>query len=124
MTVTGVGGCKMAVAIRNATVTVQVLEEPVGDDLQVKVPRVVQEHTGIKVYLEPLSADAAYRETGIELHRPHRLMADLEDAGKFTVGNRVLWGDRKFAVMKPALRYETKNGADHFSVVLEELDLM
>jgi hypothetical protein len=70
----------------------------------------------------PMSQGKTYQEYGIELSRPHLLMADKSEANYLQIGALVTYGSRKFKIMTPPATYDFGTAADHVSVVIEEVD--
>lgn len=65
---------------------------------------------------------AAYESFGIEAKQPHKFLCELADAAYFTIGSRVEWDNRTFAVTTPVRISKHGLPTDHAAVMLEELD--
>ena len=65
----------------------------------------------------------AYESFGIEAKQPHKFLCDIADAAYFTIGSRVVWDSRTFAVTSPVRISKHNLPIDHAAVMLEELDI-
>ncbi len=72
--------------------------------------------------ITPGKAGIAYETFGIEVNRPYMLMADPEDAPKFTVGTKVTWNGKVMKVLATET-FEALGIASHVSVLLQENQL-
>lgn len=70
--------------------------------------------------ITPLSQDAAFRITGVELSRPHRVMVNEADASYLTVGAKVTFGSRTFIVRTPPEIWNAESTTSYASAVIEE----
>lgn len=61
-------------------------------------------------------------KTGDLLSRPHVLMCDVSDAGKFVYNYRVTLGSRVFRVAASPETFDMEDPTDHSSIALEELN--
>lgn len=66
---------------------------------------------------------AAYESFGIESKQPHKFLCDIADSVYFTIGSRVVWDSRTFAVTTPVRISKHGLPTDHAAVMLEELDI-
>lgn len=72
--------------------------------------------------ITPGKASVAYDTFGIEVNRPYLLMADAEDAPKFTAGTKVTWSGKVLKVLA-AETYGALTIGSHVSVLLKENEL-
>lgn len=95
----------------------------VGGDLVVggKAYGVATSYTG---QITPLAANAVYEAWGVNLNRPHLLLADLTDAQDWKVGDLITMGTRFFKVETPVKIWDSGGvvaSADHCEIVIEEM---
>lgn len=84
------------------------------------------------VYADPVTVygqlnakdlSAAYESFGIESKQPHKFIFELDCVSLFTIGSRVVYDNRSFAVTSPVRISKHGLVTDHAAVMLEELDI-
>ncbi len=110
----------MALARKPQTVYVEVASENVGTNKVVRVPN-FGDAVAVKCQLTPDAKGVIYTRYGLDLNNPHTLFADSSQAELFSVGNRVSFNGRTFAISAPAELMSIGDRADHCKVLLEEL---
>lgn len=112
----------MSLRRKPQTVYVQVASENVdGSSKVVRVPD-FGDALAIRCQVTPNAKGAIYTRYGLDLNNPHTLYCDAEDGSYFTLGSRVSYDGRTFAVAAPQERmYLGGEQADHAKVLLEEL---
>jgi hypothetical protein len=78
-------------------------------------------HT-LKCQITPMAQTKAYEDWGVEVKRPHLLMADKSAAPYIEIGALVSWGSRRFKVSTTPAIYDFGYAADHLAAVIEEVD--
>jgi hypothetical protein len=72
----------------------------------------------------PKSMTFALNNYGVELRRPHKLMADTGEEAFLVQGARVVWSangrERVFYIATPVRYHGQGDGCDHISVMMEE----
>lgn len=70
----------------------------------------------------PMGQGKTAQEYGIELDRPHLLIADSSLATLMKIGALVSYGSRRFKVKSTGAVYDIGTVADHASCVIEEIE--
>jgi len=121
----------MALAFAPHTVTVQAaVEGTVQGDLSVPVPTDGTADT-VQCFIVPEKPSTTQIATfAMALRNPHRLFGEPEDVDKFPINALVTWtddegGGRKFVCKNPGKAELYLHGlpGDHFSVLMEELEI-
>ena len=78
--------------------------------------------TSILCQITPMTQGKAAQDYGIELNRPHLMIADSTLAGLMKVGALVSCGTRRFKVSSTGAVFDIGTSADHASCALEEIE--
>lgn len=69
----------------------------------------------------PVSADAVYDKFGVEVARPHLLMANATDEPYFALNGTVMMGSREFRVSAPNKLWNAIPAISFVEVLLDEV---
>jgi hypothetical protein len=110
----------MALAFKPDTWTVETASQGVQpSDLAASVPQFAAPVT-VTGQLLPKTPDAAYKEAGIVMTQPYKLMMDVADAAKHTVQSRVTLSGVVYIVKTPVKVSQAGLATDHASVFVEQ----
>lgn len=75
----------------------------------------------IKCQITPMATDAVLRTfvPDIELKQPHLMLCDPADGEGITVGDRGVFGGRRFRVSAPIMSWGAGSATDHCQILLD-----
>ena len=111
----------MALALKPQTVEVEVASENVNATTKVVRTPTFATAVEVRCQVTPAAKGLIYTKYGLDVANPHTLFCDVADGAYFTVGTRVVYDGRTFAVSAPLARMFVGLPADHVKVILEEL---
>lgn len=77
--------------------------------------------TARSVLIVPMNPGKAFEQFGVELTRPSQLFDDADSADLYRQAGEVVWNGRTYVIRAAPSVYRGIGGADHMSVLLEEV---
>ena len=71
--------------------------------------------------IEPTTPDTAFRATGVEMNRPHRMYCSVASGRLMSPGDKLTWAERDYYVHAIAV-FEALPPVNHAEVWLQEAD--